>query len=67
MRNDPQPDHADARAVVARGVARCGACGRVLQHEAQYRCPYVACRAWLRGTSDDHPNDDHARRRRFTQ
>lgn len=30
----------------------CGACRRRLQHDKQWRCPYVRCRAWLRGLQD---------------
>jgi hypothetical protein len=50
---DFQPEHAEARPVRRRGRPCCGACGRLLQHHDQHRCPWLACRAWLRGSIED--------------
>jgi tRNA(Ile2) C34 agmatinyltransferase TiaS len=43
-------------AVMRRGRPTCGKCGKELQHLEQWRCPWVACRVWLR-----HPERDNAR------
>lgn len=47
------PEHAEARAIEVKGHPACGACGRRLQHEKQWRCPWVGCRKWLRGLADE--------------
>jgi len=49
MKRDEAPDIAEARAV----GRVCGACGGLLAHEDAWRCPWVKCRAWLRGTTDE--------------
>lgn len=36
------------RAVTGGRHPTCGACGRPLAHDKQWRCPYVTCREWLR-------------------
>ncbi len=45
--------HTGGRAVVVGGVAGCGRCERRLQALDQWRCPWVACRIWLRATGAD--------------
>lgn len=59
--DDVQPDHRDARARELHGYPVCGACGGTLAHKDQVRCPYVACRAWLRGALDPAPKTDKER------
>ena len=46
---EPPPARAE-HSVVNGDVPKCGACGRRLQHADAWRCPYVTCRTWLRGT-----------------
>lgn len=50
---DEAPEVADTRATEVKGHPHCGACGGRLQHLDQWRCPYVRCRKWLRGTTDE--------------
>jgi hypothetical protein len=49
---DPAPQRAEARATDRGGRAACGACGGYLAHKDLWRCPWVACRKWLRGLAD---------------
>lgn len=46
------PERAEARASSRKGKPICGSCGGHLQHGEQDRCPYVACRKWLKGMTD---------------
>lgn len=44
---------------------RCGRCKRTLQHKNQNRCPWLSCRAYLRGrfnlwNYDKQKKEDHA-------
>lgn len=49
---DPAPAHAEHRVVEASGFPTCGACRRRVGNPDVWRCPYRACRAWLRGLDD---------------
>lgn len=65
---DTWPEQAEAKVYMAgtsKIIAKCGACSGTLQSSEQNRCPYVACRAVLRGRSQitnyrGRPGVDHA-------
>lgn len=46
------PVRREAAVVVLRGHPHCGACKRRLAARDAWRCPWVACRAWLRSAGE---------------
>jgi hypothetical protein len=51
---DP-PGHATAHVVNRYSHPTCSECQRKVKDWDQWRCPWVSCRAWLRGTLDPAP------------
>lgn len=52
---DDPPEHREARVRLQRGYPYCSACNRRLGTKHAWRCPYVDCETWLRGTLDPDP------------
>lgn len=51
VRSHP-PAQPEGAVVVRRGFPFCKFCRRRLQRADQWRCPYVGCRVWLRGSDE---------------
>lgn len=50
--NEMPPAQVTVRANTSGRWPVCGGCGRRLAHDKQWRCPYVACRQWLRSIDE---------------
>lgn len=44
------PKQPQAKVYLRGKLPFCGGCNRRVQQDDQWRCPYVGCQAWLRGT-----------------
>lgn len=49
---DRPPEHAADHVRLVGKRPHCSACGKPVGAKDQWRCPYLACRSWLRGTGD---------------
>lgn len=50
--SDKPPTKPEAKVFMRGRFPFCGGCSRPIQREDQWRCPYVGCRVWLRGTEE---------------